>query len=282
MLEARARGAGRAGQRRQRGHGRRVPSRRGQAVPVACSACSGAPAWAARSCSTAAVGGPRRGRRDRPHVRESWTARLPVRAARLHGGLRRPRRDGGPRAREGRRRRQDALFKIMEEKGKPRLSSGVWARALERDDKLAHQIIDRAVEALGAGIASALNLLDVEAVIIGGGLGPARRALRRADPRRDDAAPLRRLPPAGRCSPRSATSAARSARRCSPRSGCRARLRPATRRPISRATVAAPSATSGSPPPGCTVPPASHSRGTARTRPPGRRSVPRRPCGATP
>ena len=64
-----------------------------------------------------------------------------------------------------------ALFKIMEEKGKPRLSSGVWARALERDDKLAKQIIDRAVDALGAAIASAMNLIDVEAVIIGGGLG---------------------------------------------------------------------------------------------------------------
>jgi glucokinase len=32
-------------------------------------------------------------------------------------------------------------------------------------------LIDRAVRALGAGIASAINLLDVEAVIIGGGLG---------------------------------------------------------------------------------------------------------------
>jgi glucokinase len=64
-----------------------------------------------------------------------------------------------------------ALFRIMEEKGKTRLASGIWARALERDDKLAHQIIDRAVHALGVGIASAVNLIDVEAVIIGGGLG---------------------------------------------------------------------------------------------------------------
>ena len=63
------------------------------------------------------------------------------------------------------------LFKLMEEKGKPRLASGIWARALERDDKLAHQIIGRAVEALGAGIGSAMNLVDTEAVIIGGGLG---------------------------------------------------------------------------------------------------------------
>jgi glucokinase len=64
-----------------------------------------------------------------------------------------------------------ALFKIMEEKGKTRLASGIWARALERDDKLAHHVIDRAVRALGVGIASSVNLVDVEAVIIGGGLG---------------------------------------------------------------------------------------------------------------
>ena len=63
------------------------------------------------------------------------------------------------------------LFKIMEKRGRDRLTSGVWARALDHDDKLAHKLIDQAVEALGAGVASALNVLDVEAVIIGGGLG---------------------------------------------------------------------------------------------------------------
>jgi glucokinase len=63
------------------------------------------------------------------------------------------------------------LFKIMDKRGGDRLTSGIWARALKADDPLAHKLIDRAVEALGAGIASAVNLLDVEAVIIGGGLG---------------------------------------------------------------------------------------------------------------
>jgi glucokinase len=63
------------------------------------------------------------------------------------------------------------LFEIMEERGKPRLSSGIWARALERDDKLAHQLVDRAVDAIGVAVASSLNLLDVDAVVIGGGLG---------------------------------------------------------------------------------------------------------------
>jgi glucokinase len=63
------------------------------------------------------------------------------------------------------------LFDIMKEKGKPRLASGIWARALEREDKLAQQMIDKAVNAIGVGVASTVNVLDVEAVVIGGGLG---------------------------------------------------------------------------------------------------------------
>lgn len=63
------------------------------------------------------------------------------------------------------------LFKLMKEHERTRLTSGIWARALEHEDKLAIQILDRAVSALGAGVASAVNLLDVESVIIGGGLG---------------------------------------------------------------------------------------------------------------
>jgi glucokinase len=67
--------------------------------------------------------------------------------------------------------RKTVLFKIMEERGRPRLTSGVWKRALDRDDDLAHELVDRALRALGAGVASACNVLDVEAVVIGGGLG---------------------------------------------------------------------------------------------------------------
>ena len=63
------------------------------------------------------------------------------------------------------------LFKIMEERGRHQLSSGVWTRAMEHDDHMANHLIERAVKALGAGIASAVNLLDVQAVVIGGGLG---------------------------------------------------------------------------------------------------------------
>jgi glucokinase len=63
------------------------------------------------------------------------------------------------------------LFELMEKLDRTRLTSGVWAKALAHEDPLATKLVDTAVEALGAGIASALNLLDVEAVIIGGGLG---------------------------------------------------------------------------------------------------------------
>jgi glucokinase len=63
------------------------------------------------------------------------------------------------------------LFKIMKKRGRTRLTSGVWARALEHGDAMATELIDRAVAALGAGIASAVNLLDVQSVVIGGGLG---------------------------------------------------------------------------------------------------------------
>jgi glucokinase len=63
------------------------------------------------------------------------------------------------------------LFKLMEKHGKPRLTSGIWERALDHGDHLAEKLIERAVEALGTGVASAVNLIDPEAVIIGGGLG---------------------------------------------------------------------------------------------------------------
>jgi glucokinase len=67
--------------------------------------------------------------------------------------------------------RKTDLFKLMKERKRTRLTSGIWARALEHEDELAIDLIERALRALGAGVASALNVLDVECVIIGGGLG---------------------------------------------------------------------------------------------------------------
>lgn len=73
--------------------------------------------------------------------------------------------------RRANRGEKTVLFKIMEERGRTRLTSGVWARALDKGDPLARSLLDRAVRALGAGVASCQNVLDVEAIIIGGGLG---------------------------------------------------------------------------------------------------------------
>jgi glucokinase len=78
---------------------------------------------------------------------------------------------GGARCPCGRRGQKTKLFRIMEEKGHPRLTSGVWQDALTQNDKLAERLIARAVSALAAGAASAVNLIDVEAVVVGGGLG---------------------------------------------------------------------------------------------------------------
>jgi glucokinase len=77
--------------------------------------------------------------------------------------------------REAKRLHEDGhhtnLFEIMRERGRDTLSSGVWAKALAHGDKLAERLIERAVQALGTGVASAVNLLDVELVLLGGGLG---------------------------------------------------------------------------------------------------------------
>jgi glucokinase len=83
----------------------------------------------------------------------------------------------GRRAMEARARKAHAdgektdLFKIMEDKGRDRLTSGIWARAIERGDELAEQLLDDAVDAIGTAVASACNVLDPDAIIIGGGLG---------------------------------------------------------------------------------------------------------------
>lgn len=58
-----------------------------------------------------------------------------------------------------------------------RMTSGVFVRALAAGDPVAVELIDDAVAALGAAIASAVALLDLPLVVIGGGLadrlGPA-------------------------------------------------------------------------------------------------------------
>jgi glucokinase len=67
--------------------------------------------------------------------------------------------------------RHTDLFDIMRAKGKTRLSSGVIANALHHHDHVAESLVDDAVWALGIALSSTQNLLDLEAIVIGGGLG---------------------------------------------------------------------------------------------------------------
>jgi len=63
------------------------------------------------------------------------------------------------------------LFKIMERRGRDRLTSGVYAQALDEGDKLTKRLVDEAAWALGIALASVQNMLDLEAIVVGGGLG---------------------------------------------------------------------------------------------------------------
>jgi glucokinase len=67
--------------------------------------------------------------------------------------------------------RKTKLFEIMERKGRDRVTSSVIADALDQGDRLTMELVDQAVESLGIALANAQNLLDLEAIILGGGLG---------------------------------------------------------------------------------------------------------------
>jgi glucokinase len=66
--------------------------------------------------------------------------------------------------------RSTLLTAIAAERGRDRMTSGVWAKALKRRDPLATTIFDEAIEALGAGIGASINLLDLDRVVVGGGV----------------------------------------------------------------------------------------------------------------
>ena len=70
------------------------------------------------------------------------------------------------------RRRHDAgsPSALVERSGSGRMKSGIIARALADGDPLAVELLDEAVGALGLGIASAVTLVDVTTVVLGGGI----------------------------------------------------------------------------------------------------------------
>lgn len=63
-----------------------------------------------------------------------------------------------------------SLFDIMEDEDKTRPTSKVWAKALADGDELVTKLFDAAVENLGIAVGSAINLLDLDVVVVGGGL----------------------------------------------------------------------------------------------------------------
>ncbi len=75
------------------------------------------------------------------------------------------------RARREARKRKTVLFELAKKRERETLTSGIWIRALEARDAVATALVKEAVAALGVAVGSAVNLLDVELVVVGGGLG---------------------------------------------------------------------------------------------------------------
>jgi glucokinase len=73
--------------------------------------------------------------------------------------------------REARRRHEAGrATKLVELAGAKRMKSSVFAKALATGDEVAGELLGEAVEALGVAIASAAALVDVQRVVVGGGL----------------------------------------------------------------------------------------------------------------
>lgn len=66
--------------------------------------------------------------------------------------------------------RRTALLEIRDDKGKDRLTSAVWEKALSDHDALATELFEEAVTAVAVGVGAVINLLDLDRVVLGGGL----------------------------------------------------------------------------------------------------------------
>jgi glucokinase len=79
----------------------------------------------------------------------------------------------GRAAMEREARRRDAAgarTALVELAGEGRMKSSVFAKALDRGDEVAAELIDDAVEALGSALSSIVMIVDVSLVVVGGGL----------------------------------------------------------------------------------------------------------------
>jgi glucokinase len=91
---------------------------------------------------------------------------------------------------------KSGVLRLMEERGKDRMTSSVIQRALKKNDPVMRKVMKRAQYYLGMLVASAVNMLDPECVVIGGGIaerlgehyvGPIRKTAYENFLRRHDA-----------------------------------------------------------------------------------------------
>lgn len=69
-----------------------------------------------------------------------------------------------------RRHRAGTPTRLVEIAGDKRMKSSVFAKALEAGDEVAVELLDDAVRALGVALASVATLVDLQVVVVGGGL----------------------------------------------------------------------------------------------------------------
>jgi glucokinase len=69
------------------------------------------------------------------------------------------------------RHEEGTKTKLVKLAGDGRMKSSVFAKALDEGDHLAEELVAEAAQALGAALASAVALVDLDRVVLGGGLG---------------------------------------------------------------------------------------------------------------
>ena len=69
-----------------------------------------------------------------------------------------------------RRHASGSSTRLVELAGRKRMKSSVFAKAVEAGDPMVLELLDDAVRALGVGVASAATLVDLQVVVVGGGL----------------------------------------------------------------------------------------------------------------
>ena len=65
---------------------------------------------------------------------------------------------------------KSCVLKLMEERGKVRMTSSIIQRALKKNDPVMRKVIQRAQYFLGIAVANVVNILDPECVVLGGGV----------------------------------------------------------------------------------------------------------------